>query len=95
MNEDIQENNDLMVKKFNWQDFSARMSILSTCLAFLAISIGSPIYLGSKIDGLRSDVYKEMKDFHGSLVRIDIESKLRMEDLTKIQIKIEKLEEKK
>jgi hypothetical protein len=75
-----------IVKKYNLPDLAAKAGIFSCCLAILALTIGSPLYLGAKIDNFRSeihgemndfrnDMYKEMKDFHGRLERQDAEFK--------------------
>ena len=62
-------------KRYELADIVAKASIISACFAILAITIGSPLYLGNKIDNLRSDMYEEMKDFHGRLCAIEERNK--------------------
>jgi hypothetical protein len=72
--------------KMNWPDLAAKASVTSVCVAILGITIGSPIYLGNKIDnkidGLRTEMHidrenraAESKDFHGRLCAIEERNK--------------------
>ena len=44
-------------------DVGVKFGIMSVCVAILAITIGSPLYLGNKIDNLRRAMHQDMKDF--------------------------------
>ncbi|NGX57252.1 MAG: hypothetical protein K940chlam3_00138 [Chlamydiae bacterium] len=57
--------------KLDWADLAVKATVLSACLAILAVSIASPLYLGSKIDSFKSEMYQEMRDFHGRLCTIE------------------------
>ena len=52
-----------------YANIAAVCGIWSTMIALLAVCVVSPLYLGAKIDNFRSDMYQEMKDFHGRLER--------------------------
>lgn len=57
--------------KMNLADIGIKCGIMSICVAILAITIGSPLYLGNKIDNLRRDMQQDMKDFHGRLCTLE------------------------
>ena len=72
--------------KIAMADIGVKAGIMSVCVAILAITIGSPLYLGNKIDNLRRDMQndmktfreewaKESKDFHGRLCVIEERNK--------------------
>lgn len=70
--------NEAIMEKTSWSDLAAKASIISVCVAILGVTIGSPIYLGNKIESFRSEVKqdmnefrREMKDFHGRLCTIE------------------------
>jgi len=73
-------------RRYELGDLAARCSIVSACLAILAVSIGSPFYLGNKIDSFRAEMRQEMrqemgefraelKDYHGRLCAIEERNK--------------------
>jgi hypothetical protein len=61
--------------KIDWMNLAAICGIWSTMITILAVCIASPLYLGSKIDNFRSQMYEEMKDFHGRMCIIEERNK--------------------
>lgn len=48
-------------------DIGLKCGIMSVCVAILAITIGSPLYLGNKIENLRRDFHQDMNVFQGEM----------------------------
>lgn len=55
----------------SWKIVLEIAGALGGLATLLALMLGPMFYLGAKIDQLRSDVHKEMKDFHGRLCSIE------------------------
>lgn len=51
------------------------VGIIGGITTVLALFLGPMFWVGSKIDALRTEVYKDMKDFHGRLCSIEERNK--------------------
>lgn len=57
--------------KDRYIDWATLTSIMGSVFAVLSILMAMFLFLASKMDTIRSDMDKEMKDFHGRLCAIE------------------------